>query len=140
MSKCDFRLAILKGVIEQGDGMTYFTTRLLGYPGYEVAARKAGLVTRTRDFLVETRKGREVYETSGLSRLPKTGLAVDWDWTDVVPLDGPEPVASPAQVAMELERRAEGFHCDGGGCTEEDLYHWCNGCLYRRAAALLRGD
>lgn len=85
---CDFVLALLKGLVEHGDGTVYFQW-LDGYATHENNAIKRGYVHLgpkriDRRHVIRTTQltdaGRAAYVELGLDRLPKSGRAYAWDW------------------------------------------------------------
>lgn len=82
--QCDFRLAIVKGLVEHDDGTTYFG-RLGGYMAHLRAAEEAGWVRRVEDRETLTEAGREVYTRCRLSTLPNLvgRRAYLWNWSEI---------------------------------------------------------
>lgn len=88
--RCDFRLAVVKGLVEHDNGDVYFGS-LLGYTAHWHAAEDAGWVRRVDGRETLTEEGRAVYERCGLSTLPNTPgrRAYLWDWSKI-----PDPSGS----------------------------------------------
>lgn len=78
----DFPLAIVKGLVEHGDGTAYFAS-LIGYQSHRAEAITRGLVTTDGQEERLTDAGRKAYQEHGLDRLPKRGRAYLWDWSGV---------------------------------------------------------
>lgn len=82
--ECDFRLALLKGLIEHRDGTKYFGSTM-SYTHWLEEAKKAGWVfeylspngNEQADFTFE---GLQKYGELKLGDLPHTGRACGWDW------------------------------------------------------------
>lgn len=87
MSRCNFRLVIVKGLVEHQRGDVYFGS-LGAYQTYWAQAEKAGWVRLVDGKEAVTEDGRGVYETCRLSTLPTTAYrrAYLWDWSSI-----PEP-------------------------------------------------
>lgn len=79
----DFALAIVKGLVEHGDGAAYFAS-LIGYQSHRAEAITRGLVTTDGQEERLTDAGRKAYQEHGLDRLPRRGRAYLWDWSGVV--------------------------------------------------------
>lgn len=84
MNRCDFRLVIVKGLIEHHDGTAYFGS-LGGYATYYAQAEELGWIARVEERDVVTDRGREVYHWTRLAELPKQlgRRAYLWDWSTV---------------------------------------------------------
>lgn len=93
--RCDFVLAIVKGLVEHDDGGAYFGS-LMGYRGHEAEGIERGLLTRGPKecdgggghmFVIEatrlTDAGRAAYAAFRLDFFPKTygRRAYMWDWS-----------------------------------------------------------
>lgn len=79
----DFALAIVKGLVEHGDGAVYFAS-LIGYRAHVGEAVARGLLTTDGQEERLTDAGRRAYLEYGLDRLPWSGRAYLWDWSGVV--------------------------------------------------------
>lgn len=77
VERCDFRLAIVKGLVEHNDG-TYYFGSTAAYNSHYHMAYQAGLVTIDKKV---TDAGVEAYSVEKLDKLPKTGRAYAWDWS-----------------------------------------------------------
>lgn len=77
-----FVAAILKGVIEHGDGLAYLDS-LVNYAEHKAQAIELGWVEAVNNHLIPTDKGRKVYNESQLGKFTKTKLsrAHSWDWS-----------------------------------------------------------
>ncbi len=99
MFKCDFALAIVKGLIEHNDGGAYFGS-LMGYRHHEADGIKRGLLTRgpkqidmggghmeTIEATRLTDAGRKEYDARCLHRLPTHygSRAYMWKWNVIEP-------------------------------------------------------
>lgn len=104
VGRCDFVLAIVKGLVEHDDGGAYFGS-LMGYRAHEADGIERGLLTRgpklidmggghtaTIEATRLTDAGRQAYATERLDRFPKTygSRAYTWNW-DEVPRKSNEP-------------------------------------------------
>jgi hypothetical protein len=82
-ASCSFPLAIVKGLVEHGDGRRYFGSTL-SFSGYADDAISAGWLKRdAADHLELTDAGRTAYRQLKLDALPRTGRAYTWDWSVV---------------------------------------------------------
>ena len=75
---CDFPAAILKGLVEKGDGTSYFGS-LIAYDSYKKSATDRGWITHDE----VTPEGHRVYTEAGLATLPCYGRAYMWDWSQI---------------------------------------------------------
>lgn len=82
--KCDFRLAIVKGLVEHNNGDTYFGS-LMGYTAHWNTAHAAGWVEHVDGKEALTKAGREIYVKCKLDSLPNTfgRRAYMWDWSNI---------------------------------------------------------
>jgi len=85
---CKFTLAVLKDVVEGGDGTRFFGS-LIGWSYYAHEAERRGWTSWATKVhpegfehrvLVPSQEGRQAYHRAGLERLPSTGRAYAWDW------------------------------------------------------------
>lgn len=83
--QCDFRLAIVKGLVEHNQGDAYFGS-LMGYTQHFNSTIAAGWVTRDGERETLTDEGRDVYVKCNLASLPNQigRRAYMWDWS-VIP-------------------------------------------------------
>jgi len=81
---CDFRLAIVKGLVEHDQGDAYFGS-LIGYTDHFNATQHAGWVTRNAASELLTIEGRLVYLRCNLASLPNQlgRRAYLWDWSSI---------------------------------------------------------
>lgn len=84
--RCDFRLVIVKGLVEHGNGDVYFGS-LMGYIAHWARAVNAGWVLRADGRETLTEAGREIYVMCKLDTLPNTPgrRAYLWDWSNIPP-------------------------------------------------------
>lgn len=82
MNHCDYVLTVLKGVVERGDPGAYFGS-FVGLSAWVDRAVIRGLVFREGDQVYASSEGLQVYQSSGLERLPHKGRATFWNWSCV---------------------------------------------------------
>lgn len=83
--KCDFGLAIVKGLVEHQDGTSYFGS-LMGYSSHVFDATRRGLIAGDlKEGISLTERGRMLYDALALSTLPQQKLsrAYAWDWSGI---------------------------------------------------------